>query len=96
MFICQDSSSDKTILLDFRGVKKVCTVNSDENDKVSLVKQVFQTHLQTFCDSLAHAIVSLQWYDPEWEDLLDMDMAQIKRRNKIKVLIIDNRDPDTS
>ena len=59
------------ILLDFRGLKKVCTVNSDETDKVSLVEQVFQTHLQTSSDSLAHAIVPLQRYDPEWEDLVD-------------------------
>lgn len=27
---------------------------------------------------------------------VDIDMAQIKHRNKIKVLIIDNRDPDNS
>ena len=82
--------------MDFRGLKKVCTVKSDENDKVSLVERVFQTHLQTSSDSLAHAIVSLQRYDPEWEDLVDIDMAQIKHRDKIKVQIIDNRDPDNS
>ena len=82
--------------MDFRGLKKVCTVNSDENDKVSLVERVFQTHLQTSSDSLAHAIVSLQQYDAEWEDLVDIDMAQIKHRDKIKVQIIDNRDPDNS
>ena len=82
--------------MDFRGLKKVCTVNSDENDKVSLVERVFQTHLQTSSDSLAHAIVSLQRYDAEWEDLVDIDMAQIKHRDKIKVQIIDNRDPDNS
>ena len=45
---------------------------------------------------MAHAIVSPQQYDLEWEDRVDIDMAKIKHRNKIKVLIIDNRDPDNS
>ena len=62
--------SNETILLDFRRLKKVRTANSDETDEVSLVERVFQTHLQTSSDSLAHAIVSLQQYDPEWETLL--------------------------
>ena len=77
-------------MLDFKGLKKECSIRRDERDKVSLVERVFQTRLQTFSDSSAPAIVSLQRFDPEWEDLVDIDIAQIKDRDKIKVLVIEN------
>ena len=88
-FSFQDSS-ERTILLDFKGLKKECSIRRDERDKVSLVERVFQTRLQTFSDSSAPAIVSLQRFDPEWEDLVDIDIAQIKDRDKIKVLVTEN------
>ncbi|CAH3177575.1 unnamed protein product, partial [Porites lobata] len=59
---------------------------SDDSDKVSLVERVFQTRLV----SSARCIVSLQRFDPEWEDLVDIDIAQIRDRDKIKVVTIDN------
>ena len=32
----------------------------------------------------------MQRFDPEWEDLVDIDIAQIRDRDKIKVVTIDN------
>jgi len=53
----------------------VCYVKSDDSDKVSLVERVFQTRLV----SSARCIVSLQRFDPEWEDLVDLvDMLHIR------------------
>lgn len=73
-------------MLDYKGLKKVCSVKSDDSDKVSLVERVFQSRLV----SSARCIVSLQRFDPEWEDLVDIDIAQIRDRDKIKVVTIDN------
>ena len=69
-----------------------CIESDDKSiDKVSLVERVFEPRLQTFSHSYAPAVVSLQWYDPEWEDFVDTDITQIRDRDKIKVLIVDSR-----
>ena len=69
-----------------------CIESDDKSiDKVSLVERVFEPRLQTFSHSYAPAVVSLQRYDPEWEDFVDIDITQIRDRDKIKVLIVDSR-----
>ena len=91
-FYFQDSSG-RTILLEYQGIKKVYCIESDDKsmDKVSLVERVFEPRLQTFSHSYAPVVVSLQRYDPEWEDFVDIDITQIRDRDKIKVLIVDSR-----
>lgn len=89
LFHFQDSP-ERTILLEFKDIKKVYTIKDGDKDKFSLFERVFQTHLQSSC------IVSLQRYDPEWEDHVDIDIAQIRDRDKIKVLIIDNSRSSTT
>ena len=85
------TEDEPTILLEYQGIKKVYCIESDDKsiDKVALVERVFEQQLQTFFDSSV-PVVSLQRYDPEWEDFVDIDITQIRDRDKIKVLIVDS------
>lgn len=75
----------KQILLDFKNIKKlfVFTCN-DKIDKRSIVEKAFQVKLKT------SDIISLQRYNKDWGEDVDIEPQEIRDRDKIKVLVIEN------
>lgn len=66
-------------------VKKIFELNIDDKlDKKTLVEKAFQIKLK------ASDIISLQRYNKDWDEDVDIELQEIRDRDKIKVHVVDN------
>lgn len=76
----------KKVLLEFNGVKKIQSIS----DNPDIGKHTFVQRAFPNFKTSATETISLQRYDAEWDDVVDIELAEIKDRDKIKVNIIAN------
>ena len=68
-------------MVEFNEVRKVTEV-TERSTKRDLVEDTFGIHVQ--------GTVSLQGYDKEWGKFVDVEIKDLKNRDKIKVMILES------
>ena len=68
-------------MVEFNEVRKVTEV-TERSTKRDLVEDTFGIHVQ--------GTVSLQRYDKEWGEFVDVEIKDLKNRDKIKVMILES------
>ena len=72
-------------MLDFNEIKKVADIDIKEAaQKIQLVESVFGMTVDQ------HSTVSLQRFDVEWGEFVDLEIKEVKNRDKLKVKIVKN------
>ena len=69
------------MLLEFSELKKVAKIN-ETTGKLALIESVFGITLQE------DATVSLQRYDMEWGEYVDVEIKEVNNKDKLKVKIV--------
>lgn len=70
-------------MLDFNEIKKVADIK-EATEKIQLVESVFGMTVDQ------HSTVSLQRFDVEWGEFVDVEIKEVKNRDKLKVKIVKN------
>lgn len=78
------------ILLEYNEIKKVSSLDNlvKSKDKTQIVKELFNIAVDKY------STVSFQRFDCEWGEFLDVEVDELKNKDKVKVMIIrkDNQD----
>ena len=70
-------------MLDFNEIKKVADIK-EATEKIQLVESVFGMTVDQ------HSTVSLQRFAVEWGEVVDVEIKEVKNRDKLKVKIVKN------
>ena len=68
-------------MVELNEVRKVTEV-TERSNKRDLVEDTFSIHVQ--------GTVSLQRYDKEWGEFIDVEIKDLKNRDKIKIMILES------
>lgn len=69
------------MLLEYRGIKKVLEIDEGVKEKTYL--------LSFFCTNMPpSSYLSLQRFDSEWQELVDIDLHEIQHKDKLKIEVL--------
>ena len=76
-----ENQNGKIVLLDFNEIKKIADIK-EATEKIQLVESVFGMTVDQY------SMVSLQRFDAEWGQFVDVEMKEVKNRDKLKMKIV--------
>lgn len=83
--------NEKTVLLEYNGVKKAIIVQQNMKEKMDFLNLFEFSKLKSLATP---SYISLQRYDNEWGEFLDIDVNDIQNKDKLQIKIIKNQDQE--
>ena len=78
----------KTVLIEFEGLKKViCIIENNIKEKEDLL-QLFSTTTSLTIPKSPMLFISLQRFDTEWQEFIDIEMNEIRNKDKLRIEIV--------